>query len=118
MHALSAQWPAFANISGNREVVTDAEAQLQIAEFEARECIALSKAGVLFYWLDCVQMRLAIFRHDIALRIDKDLRIVNGRTTTLRNAADDRNRKFSRNFTKPGDESSLPKAGMLLDHWH
>jgi hypothetical protein len=46
---------------GEAKIVANAEAQLQTAEFKARERIAWSKARVFFYWLDCVQMSLAIF---------------------------------------------------------
>ena len=61
---------------GKPEIVTDAETNAQIAERKACERIARSEAGLFFDWRDRIQMSLAIFRDDVALRINQNLGIV------------------------------------------
>ena len=59
------------------EIVTDAKTKAQTAELKARECIARRKARLFFYRRNRIQMSLAIFRNDVALRINQNLGIVN-----------------------------------------
>ena len=61
---------------GKPQIVTDAETKAQIAEREARERVASSEAGLFFYRRNRIQMSLAIFRNDVALRINQNLGIV------------------------------------------
>ena len=66
----------FAVHLGKPKIVTDAETKAQIAERKARERIARRKAGLFFYRRNRVQMSLAIFRDDVARRINQNLGIV------------------------------------------
>ena len=59
------------------KVVADAEAKMHTAKRKAHEGIARSKARLFFDGRDRIQMSLAIFRRDIAIRINKNLGIVN-----------------------------------------
>src|SRR5207247_8866653 len=98
--------------------VADAETEVQIAAREAHERIARSKTGLFFDWCNGVQISLAIFRRDIAIRINKNLGIVNCWTNALRNPADDRNRQLPGDFLKSGNESASPGSGVSLNDWH
>ena len=59
------------------KVVADAEAKVHTAERKRREGIARSKARLFFDRCNRIQMRLAIFRRTVAMRIDQNLGIVN-----------------------------------------
>ena len=61
---------------GKPEIVTDTETKAQIAERKARERIARREAGLFFYGRNRIQMSLAIFRDDVAVRINQNLGIV------------------------------------------
>ena len=59
------------------KIVADVETKMQTAKLKAREGVARSKAGLFFDGRDRIQVSLAILSSDVALFVDKNLRIVN-----------------------------------------
>src|SRR2546423_4635039 len=72
------------------QIVTDAQAEVESFRRYAHEFIPRRVAGTFIIRREDEEMRLAIARHDLAARVDKDLRVVNGFAVTLGNAAHDR----------------------------
>ena len=103
---------------GKAQIVTDTEAEMNTAELKVREAITRSKARLFFDRGNRIQMGLPIFRSDVAMRIDKNLGIVNCGAIPFRNAADDRNRKLPGDFFECGNEPTVPMIGARPDHRH
>src|SRR5439155_3233784 len=96
------------------QVIADAETKTQTGKSKACERITRREAFMFFNRRDCKQVGLSIFGNDVSLLIDKNLRIVNRCAIPLRQAADDGNRKFSRDLLKFGYESISPRSGVGL----
>ena len=58
------------------KIVTDAETKRRSPSEKRYERIARSKARLFFYGRDGIQMSLAVFRNDVAFRINQNLGIV------------------------------------------
>ena len=80
------------------KVVADAQAKAKPAEGETLQLTAGREAFVLSNRRAGEKMSLAIAPHDLALRVDEDLRIVDRVPVAFRDTADDRNRKVLRDL--------------------
>src|SRR5260370_3379522 len=98
--------------------VTNAEADIEVVDIAKRKGIAGGEASALVERNSRNQVGLAIFGNDFAIRIDKNLRVVDAPSIAVRDAADDRDRKGPCYLLQFRDSSFFPRRRVFLNGRH